>query len=207
MKMWPVKRGGFSQGDNLVVFYYLVLGWWQFSNIYNLLSSKSGLIKRGESGHIREWTIAYSNKVKCILSSTKSMRLTTISTISLWFKKKFDISDLKPHYVEIEGTNLKIRNVERRHLVVYRIPIKLYIHGSKDIPYIFHITPLNFKTFSWSNSLSEFLEIFTFNSRINENLFSYSYIFFELLITSIYDFNTNVNSRHHNFLWLYSKIW
>ena len=98
----------------------------------------------------------------------------------------------------------KIRNVERHHLVVYRIPIKLYIHGSKDIPYIFHITPLNFKTFSWSNSLSEFLEIFTFNSRINENLFSYSYIFFELLITSIYDFNTNVNSRHHNFLWLYS---
>ena len=31
--------------------------------------------------------------------------------------------------------------------------------------------------------------------------------FFELLFTSIYDLNTNVNSWRHNFIWLYSKIW
>ena len=30
--------------------------------------------------------------------------------------------------------------------------------------------------------------------------------FFELLFTSIYDLNRNVNSWRHNFIWLYSKI-
>jgi hypothetical protein len=30
---------------------------------------------------------------------------------------------------------------------------------------------------------------------------------FELLFTSIYDLNININSRRHNFLWSYSKIW
>ena len=31
--------------------------------------------------------------------------------------------------------------------------------------------------------------------------------FFELLFTSIYDLNTNVNSWRHNVIWLYGKIW
>ena len=37
---------------------------------------------------------------------------------------------------------------------------------TKIFPYIFHIKPLIFITFSWSYSLADFHEIFTFNSRI-----------------------------------------
>ena len=37
---------------------------------------------------------------------------------------------------------------------------------TKIFPYIFHIKPLIFITFSWSHSLADFHEIFTFNSRI-----------------------------------------
>jgi hypothetical protein len=61
-----------------------------------------------------------------------------------------------------------------------------YFH-TKIFPYIFHIKPLIFKTFSWSHSLSDFLDIFT--------------------LKSIYDLNININSRRHNFLWSYRKIW
>jgi hypothetical protein len=37
---------------------------------------------------------------------------------------------------------------------------------TKIFPYIFHIKPLIFITFSWSHSLADFHEMFTFNSRI-----------------------------------------
>ena len=37
---------------------------------------------------------------------------------------------------------------------------------TKIFPKIFHIKPLIFITFSWSHSLADFHEIFTFNSRI-----------------------------------------
>ena len=79
-----------------------------------------------------------------------------------------------------------------------------YFH-TKIFPYIFHIKPLIFKTFSWSHSLSDFLEIFTFKSRIDWSLFSCN--FFELFFTSIYDLNINIYSWRHNFLWSNSKIW
>ena len=42
---------------------------------------------------------------------------------------------------------------------------------TKIFPYIFHIKPLIFITFSWSHSLADFHEIFTFNSRIIKSLF------------------------------------
>ena len=84
---------------------------------------------------------------------------------------------------------------------------------TKIFPYIFHIKPLIFITFSWSHSLADFHEIFTFNSRIIIYIILLEFIlisscnFFEFLFTSIYDLNTNVNSWRHNFIWLYSKIW
>jgi hypothetical protein len=37
---------------------------------------------------------------------------------------------------------------------------------TKIFSYLFHIKPLIFITFSWSHSLADFHEIFTFNSRI-----------------------------------------
>ena len=37
---------------------------------------------------------------------------------------------------------------------------------TKIFPYTFHIKPLIFITFSWSHSLANFHEIFTFNNRI-----------------------------------------
>jgi hypothetical protein len=37
---------------------------------------------------------------------------------------------------------------------------------AKIFPYIFHIKPLIFVTFSWSHAFADFHEIFTFNSRI-----------------------------------------
>ena len=52
-----------------------------------------------------------------------------------------------------------------------------YFH-TKIFPYIFHIKPLIFKTFSWSHSLSDFLEIFTFKSRIDWSLFTYFHVIF-----------------------------
>jgi hypothetical protein len=42
---------------------------------------------------------------------------------------------------------------------------------TKIFPYIFHIKPLIFITFSWSHSLADFHEIFTFNSRIIVSFF------------------------------------
>jgi hypothetical protein len=44
-------------------------------------------------------------------------------------------------------------------------------------------------------------------ARILEFILISSCNFFELLFTSIYDLNTNVNSWRHNFIWLYCKIW
>ena len=38
-------------------------------------------------------------------------------------------------------------------------------HGSKVFPYIFHIKPFIFKTFSWSHSLSDFHENFSIKCR------------------------------------------
>jgi hypothetical protein len=43
---------------------------------------------------------------------------------------------------------------------------------TKIFPYIFHIKPLIFITFSWSHSLADFHEIFTFNSRIIRGYFN-----------------------------------
>ena len=37
----------------------------------------------------------------------------------------------------------------------------------RHLPYIFHMKPLIFITFSWSHSLADFHEIFTFKNRIN----------------------------------------
>ena len=37
----------------------------------------------------------------------------------------------------------------------------------RHLPYIFHIKPLIFITFSWSHCLADFHEIFTFKNRIN----------------------------------------
>ena len=37
----------------------------------------------------------------------------------------------------------------------------------RHLPYIFHIKPFIFITFSWSHSLADFHEIFTFKNRIN----------------------------------------
>jgi hypothetical protein len=48
---------------------------------------------------------------------------------------------------------------------------------TKIFPYIFHIKPLIFITFSWSHSLADFHEIFTFNSRII--IFSEKHYFIE----------------------------
>jgi hypothetical protein len=62
---------------------------------------------------------------------------------------------------------------------------------TKIFPYIFHIF------MKFSPLIVELLE-FIWISSCN---------FFELLFTSIYDLNTNVNSWRHNFIWLYSKIW
>jgi hypothetical protein len=79
---------------------------------------------------------------------------------------------------------------------------------TKIFPYIFHIKPFIFKTFSWSHSLSDFHEIFSIKCRNKYSLFEFILIsscnFFELLFTSIYYLNTNVNSWRHNFIWLYS---
>ena len=89
--------------------------------------------------------------------------------------------------------------------VLYTVTGQNYFH-TKMCSYIILIKPLIFITFSLSHSLVDFHEIFTFNSRIiRVNLIS-SCNFFELLFTSIYDLNTNVNSWPHNFIWLYSKI-
>jgi len=43
---------------------------------------------------------------------------------------------------------------------------------------------------------------FTISYSKLEHFIIFSYTFSELLLTSIYDLNTNVNSRGHNFLWL-----
>jgi hypothetical protein len=83
------------------------------------------------------------------------------------------------------------------------------------LPYIFHIRPLLiFKKESlWSHFLSDFLEIFPFKSRINQSILIFSYNFwtfyylhtlwFKLENVITPNLNTNVNARHHNFLWLY----
>ena len=78
-------------------------------------------------------------------------------------------------------------------------PKKKYFH-TKIFPYIFHIKPLIFKIFRRGHFPSDFPEIPTSKSRINQ------FLLFALLFTSIYDLNTNVNSWRHNFIWLYSKI-
>jgi hypothetical protein len=73
---------------------------------------------------------------------------------------------------------------------------------TKIFPFLFHIKPFIFKTFSWSYSLSDFQEIVSI--KLTVELFEFILIsscnFFELLFTSIYYLNTNVNSCRHNFI-------
>jgi hypothetical protein len=54
---------------------------------------------------------------------------------------------------------------------------------TKIFPYIFHIKPLIFITFSWLHSSADFHEIFTFNSRIIRVYFN---IFMQFFRTFIY---------------------
>ena len=92
-----------------------------------------------------------------------------------WFKGKSVL-----HWINHFHQNVKTyRTVKVK--IIYTLMGQRYFH-TKIFPYIFHIKPLIFITFSWSNSLDDFHEMFTFNSRIIRVYFSIFMSFFRTFV-------------------------
>ena len=81
-----------------------------------------------------------------------------------------------------------------------------YFH-TKIFPYLFHIKPFIFKTFSWSHSLSDFHEIFSIKCRNKYNFFLYNVQIILFLLSLKNWFKNKVKFFHQILLYNHIKLW